>query len=242
MNVLFIAKVLVSVIPGLFEPLQSQGTEASAQELLRSSRELTAGEVARVRDAAVAVWNGKTFRVSGLQNTGGPEFQILMGAHGRPRYARHELDDMVDFEDYTRRPAVSCDGGKRLGEELVIEYAILDRGAPWIAKARGSSTPSFPEYYEMLEGRLEGAPIQEIGGRNARALVGPGRLFSYSTRTVPADEKQYLWLDVETLLPLRWEIMNGGVPTQWGLSFAYDRSLQLKPPLGIRAPTCVSDR
>jgi hypothetical protein len=54
--------------------------------------------------------------------------------------------------------------------------------------------------------------------------------------------KQALWIDVETLLPLRWEMVVDGIATPYGLSFAHDPSLQIAPPKDVRAPSCVRDQ
>lgn len=193
-----------------------------------------------MRDEALVEWANKTFRVKGLLQTGGPEMEMLIGVMGRPRYVRHRFRFGVTFEDYTDRPAFSCEGVRLGGERLVIEYSADNQGE-WTATARGSSHTSFPEFYNMLAGRLESGPLGKLDGHLARAVVGTGRISSESALSIPPGRKHYLWLDVKTLLPLKWELVRDGVPSEYGLSFEYDPSLHLEPPAAIPTPTCVRD-
>ena len=57
---------------------------------------------------------------------------------------------------------------------------------------------------------------------------------------------QSLWIDVETLLPLRWSLSVPAVPAQgipafsgYGLSFTYDASIEVTVPDGLAAPDCI---
>jgi hypothetical protein len=50
---------------------------------------------------------------------------------------------------------------------------------------------------------------------------------------------QSLAVDVETLLPLRWEALDRGVEVDHGFSFDPDPSLKIARPEGVWVPNCV---
>ena len=86
------------------------------------------------------------------------------------------------------------------------------------------------------------------GERPARSLVAPWPLPSDAqpASPLPPGVTQSLWIDTDSLLPLRWSIsmpaMSGrGMPAipDYGLSFTYDPSLDVRPPDGVARPDCV---
>ena len=220
----------------------AHGTQANptVTSLLKKARGLTSVDVDRVLVAARAAMAGKSFHVRGLPMTGGPKWQILMDPQGRPRYLRSDYgDDTVAFDDYTGRPAVSF-SGKPLDAELVVEYARLTSGGDWtsVARVRTDHEP-IPAYFEMLRLTPESGPLETIDGRVARALVASWRLSGDNRAVIPAEVKQVLWLDVETLLPVRWEMARAGKSTEYGLAFSYDPALRLIAPAGAPSHECV---
>ncbi len=109
--------------------------------------------------------------------------------------------------------------------------------------------------FAMLRGTgsIESAERQQIGGREARAFtatwvppasrnVQPPVLRGDPTPNAigePAAEEsiQTLWIDVASLLPLRWEVNKRGNRSD-GFDFVYE-VIDLQPPAGIQAPDCI---
>jgi hypothetical protein len=157
--------------------------------------------------------------------------------------------DLMTFTDYTGRPARKCDG-TALDEEFVIEYERRSPDNQWTAKAR-TRTPMEPlsPPFEMLDGTisLETGERRQIGDRMARALIAPWRLPAgvQSGGALPPGMTQSLWIDNVSMLPLRWSIsipaMPDGTPAipDYGLSFTYDPSIDVRPPDGVTAPDCI---
>lgn len=209
----------------------------SLTPLLRRNGDLTPDEIARVVSAARAAWSGRHFRVLGLAHTGGPEMEMLMAEDGRPRYVFQKKDELLLLENYTRRAARSCDG-RPLSGELVIEYSSTNFGREWRADAYNLEAPdAFDPFYIMLDEMTSG-PLETIDGHLARAFIGPG-LQSSLPKPVAANQNQRLWIDVDTLLLVRWEITQEGTPLGYGYSFRYDPQVRIGPPAGVAAPECV---
>ena len=88
---------------------------------------------------------------------------------------------------------------------------------------------------------------RQIGDRTARGLVAPWQLPpGAQTNDPPQGLMQTLWLDTESLLPLRFSIAVPanrafGTPAipDYGLSFIYDSTLTLTPPEARSIPNCV---
>jgi hypothetical protein len=53
----------------------------------------------------------------------------------------------------------------------------------------------------------------------------------------PIESLQSLWIDTESLLPLRWEVNRRGERTH-GLDFTYV-PIDLQPPAGVQPPDCI---
>ena len=163
--------------------------------------------------------------------------ELVADAQGRSRYLR-VLDKRMVVEDYTGRPAMSCDG-KAINDELVVTYGLESDGR-WRTEANGRSEHhTMPAYFEILNANPTGGPLTpDRRAHGPRALVAP---FSSDSIRPGAHINQPIWLDVETLLPVRWELGRAepGAPIDWGLSFVYDPDLKVAPPEGVKAPTCI---
>jgi hypothetical protein len=103
---------------------------------------------------------------------------------------------------------------------------------------------------------LGAAPIasgdrEQISGRWAREFVSPwtppypatrATIFTGDPRPnvvgVPASsDTQSLWIDTESLLPVRWEATRRGMVTH-SFAFTYE-SIDIRPPAGVNPPTCI---
>jgi len=158
------------------------------------------------------------------------------------------------ISEYTRRPARGCDGAARPGE-LVIEYSNEnDKG--WNVRAR--TTPDHDiaaPIFEMLSGTVAAASgnLGTFGERKARAIVAP---WTPPAATITVDAiagdprpsvtpesvvprgSQTLWIDVDSLRPIRWAVTLPGLPS-YALTFTYDTSPAPKIPDGLTPPACV---
>lgn len=239
-----------------------QAPHPAPRDLLGAARPLTPPEIASILDAVRRAVNGKTFRLSAAQ--GGPGAEIQIGPDGRPHflrqaYAGNEVGrsqqlvhvDIVSVIDYTTIPAKSCAGAPMEGT-LVIEYEHRSTSDRWTAKARARTTREFgAALFDMLAGKtpVESGELQQIGDRPARALVAPWNVAAGGMQPgkgLPRGMKQSLWIDRESLLPLRWSTaapppVKQGTPILqgYGLWFTYDKAIDPHPPEGVKAPTCI---
>ena len=179
--------------------------------------------------------------------------------------------NVVTIVHLTGRPARGCDGASRPGQ-LVVVYR--NDGDGWSASARARVYAASPTPLDdFLAGDLpvDSGALETIGARAARVFVarwtapataaaaspdaaqGPeyrsddgGRTW---TKTPPADTPrltQSLWVDSESLLPLRWAVTSvadpeHGVPARPynAFSIRYDGASDLHAPLGATPPDCV---
>jgi len=158
--------------------------------------------------------------------------------------------DVVMVTHYTREPAKKCDGTD-LGAELVIEYEHKSTDNRWIATARTRNDHELLlPIFKMLSGEtaMESGAIARIDNRTARAFTAPWTLPSSAGAADPelARPRQSLWIDTTTLLPVRWSIAvpadpKRGMPAipDYGMSFNYDVTDDVRPPDGTAAPVCV---
>jgi hypothetical protein len=168
-------------------------------------------------------------------------------------------------EHYTGQQARSCSGEPITGE-LVLSYsaipalkAAFSRPTPaelwkdWVDDGRGgkiradarerSPRELLGEVFDMLEtGRsvLSGR-LMSIDGRTAREFVKPHELRpgDYSADPIPPEMREALWIDVESLQVVRWNITRSGVPVNYGYVFVNDPTLDMRPPHDLKAPDCV---
>ena len=197
-------------------------------------------------------------RTYGLE--GGTVFGVVGSAPGvvSTPAETHWRDDFINIVDYTSRPARFCNGSIEQGE-MVIEYEHRRSTNAWTATARNRNAgdvggPGIAPVFEML---LGAAPVasgerEQIGGRWARAFdsswappdTGPqeqirtGHPIPKLAGTLAPDEPtQTLWIDTESLLPLRWDGSRRRVITH-SLVFTYE-SIDIRPPAGVDAPACI---
>jgi len=179
--------------------------------------------------------------------------------------------DVTVIVQLTGRPARGCDGTPRAGP-LVVEYR--NEGDGWLATARTRVYPASPTPLDdFLAGdlRVDSGELEMIGGRAARVFVaqwtapatmgeasptiatGPeyrsddgGRTWTKPPPSDPPRLTQSLWVDSESLLPLRWGVMHvpdpeHGIPARPYnvFSIRYVDEGGLQPPPGATPPDCV---
>jgi hypothetical protein len=229
---------------------EAQTLNPSAREVIRQSRALIDAEVAAVLAAARVAVDGRTFRLS--YQPGGPGADIQMGPDGKPRYIRmtsgeHGQADTVTFLHYTRLAARGCDGTTRPGV-LVREYE--NKGSAWTVKARTRSALELADAaFDMLAGlrRTTSGAVQKLNDRTVRPFLAPFQLPEGALGGPPPGTIMALWLDTNSLLPVRWSIALPASPEQglpaglpdFGVVFTYLDGLDLQPPSEIVAPDCV---
>jgi hypothetical protein len=189
---------------------------------------------------------------------GGIVYGIPPGSTSAPP-SQHWTEQITRITDYTGEPARRCDGSLASGE-MVIEYEGRGAIPVWTVSARARDARDIgglgvAPVFEMLRGAgsLAGGERREIGGRQARAFVSPWvspydrdvqppMLIGDPAPNVPGDRApdesvQSLWIDAESLLPLRWEVHSRGVAIHT-YTFSY-QSIDLHRPAGIKAPDCI---
>lgn len=258
---------LVTIAPGA---AHSQFLNPSARDTLNTARTLQPAEIAIVLAAAREAVSGKTLRLSYVPNGPGPE--VVMGTNGRPRFVRTVSGygfggtirfngdarttpflqsghvDVITFTDYTGRLARKCDGSS-LNDELVIEYEQNGTDQQWTVRSRTRSViePLAPAF-DILTGSVtvESGDRRAFENRIGRALVAPWQLPAGLNGGPPAGTSQALWIDIASMLPLRWSISVPAMPERgspgipdYGLSFTYNSSLDLRPPDVVLANDCV---
>jgi len=172
--------------------------------------------------------------------------------------SREWIEEVTRFIDYTGGMVRRCGGSIEPGE-LVIEY-VRHGTEPWTATARRREADDagglgYAPVFAMLRGTgpIESTEHEQVAGRWARVFVSPWidpRTPGVSApvlRGDPApnaigeaalnDAIQSLSIDVDSLLPLRWEVTKRGVRTH-GFDFVYE-AIDLQPPAGVQAPDCI---
>jgi hypothetical protein len=171
----------------------------------------------------------------------------------------HFVEEVTTFIDYTGGAVRRCDGSIEPGE-MVIAYVRRGAGRGWTATARRREANDvgglgFAWAFAMLRGAgsLVSTERGQIAGRPARAFAAtwmlPGgdnveRIIlrgdpapNVIGEPAPEESIQTLWIDNESLLPLRWEVNRRGERTH-GFDFAYG-SIDLERPAGVEAPSCI---
>lgn len=246
----------------------AQTINPSPRAVIKDPRPLLPAEVSAIFDAVRQAIAGKAFRVGYTPAAAGVEYVMrddgrpewmrttsgadigsgLVGSGDQQSPARAEHVDLINIVHYTRTPARSCDGSPSNGE-LVIEYERKTPPGTWTVRARtrGDIEIGGP-IFEMLSGSkpLESGAMRDFdGGRRARAFVRvwapPGRSLGGATSGTES-----LWIDVDSLLPVRWAVVPTPPPGvavppnfEYGMSFTYDASIDVRPPDGVIAPDCV---
>jgi hypothetical protein len=243
-----------------------QDQSSRPQDLLQSDRPLRANEIATLMGAVRAAIAGKTVRLAYAPDGPGPD--ILFGPDGRRRIVRtvegitgglvggdgahtNWTTRVETIADYTGLPARRCDGTAMAGD-LVIEYRN-ENDTRWKARARASTDREIAApILDMLAdaGRLDSGELQTFAGRRARAITtawtppastGPDAVIgdpAPNVATAPRRGVQTLWIDVESLRPLRWSVTLPGTPS-YTMIFTYDMSPEPQIPSGVSRPDCV---
>lgn len=190
-----------------------------------------------------------------IRRTYGIESGIVGGVGGsstRPTETRWH-QDVINIIDFTGRPARRCNGSAEQGE-MVIEYVLRSSTPAWTATARqrGARDVRIAPALEMLRGAgpIASGERRRIGDRWVRALVSqwavPGDRRTEAPLLIgdplpnvvgdpaPNEATQSLWIDTESLLPLRWELSKRGLRTD----FTYE-SISLGPPTALDTPDCI---
>jgi hypothetical protein len=175
--------------------------------------------------------------------------------------------EAITITRLTGMPARGCDGTPRAGQ-LVVEYR--NDGGGWFATARSrvyAASPTPLDDFLAGDLRVHSGELQMIGARPARVLVAPwtapattaetaqqpeyrsddlGRTWTKTSRPNTPPLTQSLWVDIESLLPVRWAVMfaaapEHGVPAKphTVLSVRYDDAIDIQPPSGVAPPDCV---
>lgn len=171
--------------------------------------------------------------------------------------------DVVTLTHYTRQAARYCEGSFTPGE-LVVEYRSVRGG--WSVSARRSleRLEQLAPIFDTLTGDvpLSDAGHATISGRPARHLTSPWRpqdnqieerlpgggvsqSGTIPREPVPPDATQHLWVDEQSMLPLRWSVTMtppAAAPFGYGMFFVYDRSIDLRPSEDVQAPTCIDSQ
>jgi hypothetical protein len=168
--------------------------------------------------------------------------------------------DYIRITQYTGQPARRCGAPSERGE-LVMEYERDASSTAWMTTARLRDERDFgglglAPMFEMLQGRgiVSSEERREIDGHPARAFVSPWTPPRPGQSTAPAlligdpipnvageptpgEAIQTLWIETESLLPLRWVTSKRGVLLH-GYDFTYT-PIEIRPPSDVELPSCV---
>jgi len=250
-------------------------TAAETARVLKAARTAIAGKYGRLISAAdeAAGRPGMEFsiapngRLQFLRWSGG----VVGGSIAADGTTTTWSRDVTVIVHLTGRPARGCDGTSRAGP-LVVEYR--NEGDGWLATARTRVYPASPAPLDdFLAGdlRVDSDELEMIGARPARVFVaqwtatattseaspniasGPeyrsddgGRTWTKPPRSDPPRLTQSLWVDSESLLPLRWGVMyvadpEHGIPARPYnvFSIRYVDEGGIQPPPDATPPDCV---
>jgi hypothetical protein len=223
----------------------SYGTSGTGPEVL-----MTAAGRPRLMRMSGGVMGGT---VSGM--VGGV---VSSGSNAPPPTHTEWREDRTTIIDYTGRAARRCDGSAVAGE-LVIEYEHRSLINAWITTAHAETNETgvapWTHMFRMLSGAtpVTSGERKQIGGRWARAFVAPWTpslaatagpsqhveltgdpLPNVAGDPVPRVMTQTLWIDTESLLPVRWETTDRG----YDLVLTYE-PIDIQPPAGVPPPDCI---
>jgi hypothetical protein len=124
----------------------------------------------------------------------------------------------------------------------VLKYEHRNSDNSWSVRARTrTKQETASTVFDMLAGEtpLESGDRRPIFSRPARAFTAPFQ--SPDSKAI-----QSLWIDTESMRPLRWSVTMPGEPDrgisaipEFGASLTYDTSPNLRVPPGITTPDCV---
>ena len=240
-----------------------QSLTLSPRQLAALARPLQPAEINAVLGASRAAIANRTFTLSYLGREDGLE--ILMRTDGWPRFVRGEgdleggsvagtaagavtatrwRDHFIDMVEYTGAVARRCDGATVAGE-LVITYEHRRSTNTWAARAvtkgERAGVPIFNPVFDVLTGKAPAVSEETtvIEARTVRRFTAPfsAPLNTYGLVDPTRQASQTLWIDVDSLLPVRWEVMAGGNVTDTRV-LNY-KPLSLRPPDGVEPPRCI---
>jgi hypothetical protein len=248
-------------------------TLAEDARVLRAVRAAIAGKRGRLISAAdeAAGRTGMEFAVGSdgrlrfLRSTGGIMGGIVRSDGTGTTFTR----EVVYITHLTGRPARGCDGTPRPGQ-LIVTYR--NEGDGWFATARTQVYAASPmPLDDFLAGdlRVASSELQMFGDRPARVFVTPwtvlartaeeaakqgpeyrsddaGRTWTKPSRADIPPLAQSLWVDTESLLPVRWALMSVADPERRVpakpynvLTVRYDKTSNIQPPPDVTPPDCV---
>jgi len=248
-------------------------TLAEDARVLRAVRAAIAGKRGRLISSAdeaagragMEFTVGPNGRLRFLRSSGG----IMGGTVGSDGTNTTFTREYVTITHLTGRPARGCDGTPRAGQ-LIVTYRNESDG--WFATARTQVYAASPTPLDdFLAGdlRVASSELQMIGDRPARVFVAPWTVPARTaeeaahqgpeyrsddggktcTKPSPADIPQLaqsLWVDIESLLPVRWALMSVADPERRVpakpynvLNVRYDNASNIQPPRGVTPPDCV---
>lgn len=241
-----------------------QSSVLPTDQIIRLARPLQIDEVNAVLAGSRAAVDGKTFLLSYGGRVDG--IKVLMRGDGRPRTTRSEgirsgglmsagvwsewSDYFTDIVEYSGRRAQRCDGST-LPDEFVVTYEHTRSTDKWSAVAGTEAQsshgfrvgiPAGNPVFDVLSGAVASVSAGQtkiIDGRTARAFTAP---FSplptmYGVKDDNGPVHQTLWIDVDGLLPVQWDVTQAATVT-YSLVFVYV-PLDLLPPAGVEASNCV---
>jgi hypothetical protein len=240
-------------------------TAREIASVLAASRAALADKTIRVSSLSgnrvAEIRMGPAARPMIVRTTGGVEGGIVSGTISRDSRAQAKSfwhDGITRIIDYTGRQARSCDGSFEPGQVVVV-YEQRASTREWTATARrrdARDALGVSGAFAMLDDMrtMTGGERRLIAGRQARAFLSPwipptpDRFGGGPLRTGdpapnvagdPAshDATQSLWIDTASLLPVRWERSDNGVPVEQ-LDFTLV-PIDLRAPTGVVPPDCV---
>jgi hypothetical protein len=221
---------------------------------MRVERPLEADEINAVLAASRKAIANKTFILSYPGRNDGLE--VLMRPDGWPRLVRAAgegrggvvstdgswqwSDYFIDISHYTGRPAQKCDGSTTAGE-LVVTYTHTASTNKWTSRAdtRGW-VPVCNPVFDVLSGAAPATSVapsvlaeKAVRGFTA-AFTCPAGTYGLSHAD---DVTQTLLIDADSLLPVRWQVVEDRRLSDERL-LKYT-PLQLRVPNGVAAPQCI---
>jgi hypothetical protein len=156
-------------------------------------------------------------------------------------------DVIVSVFEYSRVPARRCKGGPA-ATGMVIEYLLnlTTKVRHVTAREPEPRDAAVARPLEMLQKAvtLTTGERKLIDDRSARALVSPlpishAVVLTGDPAPNPADlvPIQSLWIDTDSLLPLRWEVSRRQAIVD-AIDFVYEQ-LDLRRPAGFEVPQCI---
>jgi hypothetical protein len=237
--------------------------EAQLTQLLEASRRVADGQTFKVLLLLTAMDVAALARGDQVVSH---RYDIQMGPSGRPRYL-DEKTARVGFEEFTGQRARRCTG-ELLSEELVVDYTTDDEGLNPVDVPKDKRDGGFDdgaggrikvvvherdandllaEVFETYAGerRLTIGPRATVDGHVARPLIARNKARPSDLQNPPPPAREledWLWVDVESLFIVRWEVRASGVAFGYGYDFIHAPGLTLHPPAvpkGVKIPICI---